>query len=144
MSNATNVKKNINKTKSTNQKKKKKKNPVLRFIRNFFITIFCILVLCAVACTGIILAVIKTAPSLDINGTILSFDQPSALYDSQGQQMDTVITTQKRTVVKLNSIPKNLTNAVISIEDEHFYEHGGIDIKRITGALLSDIKAGLF
>lgn len=139
MSNATNVKKNINKTKSTNQKKKKKKNPVLRFIRNFFITIFCILVLCAVACTGVILAVIKTAPSLDINGTILSFDQPSALYDSQGQQMDTVITTQKRTVVKLASLPKNLTNAVISIEDEHFYEHGGIDIKRIASAAFIDL-----
>lgn len=139
MANATNAKKNIKPHKTIKPKKKKKRNPVLRFIRNFFITIFCLLILGAVACTGVILAIIKTAPTLDINGTILNFDQPSVIYDDQGQQMDTVITAQKRTVVRLNAVPKNLTNALISIEDERFYQHGGIDIKRIASAAFIDL-----
>lgn len=38
-----------------------------------------------------------------------------------------------------NSIPANLKNAYISIEDERFYKHSGIDLKRTGGAILSYI-----
>ncbi len=82
---------------------------------------------------------IKTAPALDINGTILNLDQNSTLYDNNNQVMDTVITTQNRTVVPLSSVPQNLSHAFISIEDERFYQHGGIDVKRIAGAMFYDV-----
>lgn len=123
-----------------NTKIKKKKNPVIRAFKIFFITLLCAIIIGSVAGLGIVLAMIKTAPTLDVNGTILNLDQPSVLYDDKNQVMDTVITTQRRTVVNLDSTPPNLSHAFISIEDERFYSHNGIDIKRIIGAMFINVK----
>lgn len=129
--------------KNTHKKNKKKKNPVVKALKIFFISLLCIIVIVSVACLGIGLAMIKTAPVLDVNGTILNLDQPSVLYDDKNQVMDTVITTQKRTIVHMDSIPPNLAHAFVSIEDERFYNHGGVDIKRIIGAAFIDVKVKL-
>ena len=50
----------------------------------------------------------------------------------------------KRNYVKLENIDKKLINAFISIEDKDFYKHKGINIKRIIGALINDIKTNDF
>lgn len=39
--------------------------------------------------------------------------------------------------IPINEVPKNLKNAFVSIEDERFYEHGGIDIKSMIRAVIS-------
>lgn len=41
----------------------------------------------------------------------------------------------------MNEIPANLANAFVSIEDERFYRHHGIDLKRIAGAFYNDVKS---
>lgn len=41
--------------------------------------------------------------------------------------------------VPLSKIPKNLQNAVISIEDERFYKHGGIDIRSLIRSAIFNI-----
>ncbi len=46
---------------------------------------------------------------------------------------------EKRSWVSLNSIPKDLVNAVIAIEDRKFYSHWGVDVKRILGAVLVNL-----
>jgi penicillin-binding protein 1A len=46
---------------------------------------------------------------------------------------------EKRSWVPLAKIPVNLQNAVIAIEDRKFYDHWGIDLKRIIGAGLIDV-----
>jgi penicillin-binding protein 1B len=48
----------------------------------------------------------------------------------------------KRRLVTFNEIPPNLVNAVTSIEDRRFFEHGGVDYFRLGGALLADLHAG--
>ena len=47
---------------------------------------------------------------------------------------------KKQSYVKLNNVSDYLINAFISIEDKKFYSHHGIDLKRIGGALLKNIK----
>ncbi len=44
--------------------------------------------------------------------------------------------------VSLNNIPQSVQNAVLSIEDERFYSHFGIDLFGITRALVRNIIAG--
>ena len=39
--------------------------------------------------------------------------------------------------VNSDSIPSNLKNAYVAIEDERFFKHGGIDLKRTGGAIFS-------
>ena len=50
----------------------------------------------------------------------------------------------KENYVKLQELPQIYLNAVISIEDHRFYEHGGVDIIAIGRALVNDIKAMSF
>jgi penicillin-binding protein 1A len=145
MADTTNKEKNsktkvpTNKNKAPKKNVKKKKHPILRFFKIFFVTLLCLIIIGSVATLGFVLAMIKTAPPLDINGTILNLSQTSTLYDDTNQVMDNVLTTQKRTVVPMGSIPQNLSHAFVSIEDERFYSHGGIDPKRIAGALVHDV-----
>jgi len=61
----------------------------------------------------------------------------SIFYDKDGNQMGSVAGSENRTVVAFSKIPQDLKDAIVSIEDERFYEHGGIDIKRTAGAVVS-------
>lgn len=122
-------------------KKVKHKHKKFGFFRTLFTILFCIFILLAVAGAGVTFAIIKTAPDLDVNGTILNVDRTSQLYDDNGNEMDTVVTNEKRYVVSSEDIPQNLSNAFVSIEDERFYKHHGIDLKRILGAFYNDIKS---
>ncbi|WP_434290382.1 transglycosylase domain-containing protein [Clostridium botulinum] len=117
------------------KKKKKRKSSAFKIILNVFLSIFLV---AGVAFGGIVFAMIKTAPPLNVQ-QILTFDEPSILYDDKGQYMDKVITNEQRIVVDYKNVPQNLKNAFVSIEDERFYKHHGIDIKRITGATLLNV-----
>lgn len=48
---------------------------------------------------------------------------------------------ERRFWVPLDSIPDNMKNAVVSIEDRRFYKHWGIDLRRILGAVVSNVVA---
>lgn len=42
--------------------------------------------------------------------------------------------------ISIEDVPQTYKDAVISVEDSRFYEHGGVDIISITRAFLTDIK----
>lgn len=46
---------------------------------------------------------------------------------------------EDRTLVSLTDIPEELTDAVVSIEDERFYSHHGVDPKALLRAFLTDL-----
>ena len=46
-------------------------------------------------------------------------------------------------MVDLEDIPEDLGNAFIAIEDERFYQHDGVDIKRSLGAVVSYVVPGM-
>lgn len=130
--------------KDRKQKKNSPKNQskVTKFLKWFFIGIL-LLGITAVTVVGIyVLSIIRSSPELDVQA-IQSLNQPSILYDDQGNFMDNVITREQRYVVKSEEIPDNLKKAFVAIEDERFYEHKGIDIKRIFGVIASNIKSKL-
>jgi len=49
---------------------------------------------------------------------------------------------ERREVIPLSQIPLHLQQAFIAIEDERFYQHGAVDLKRIIGMLWANLKAG--
>ncbi len=49
---------------------------------------------------------------------------------------------ERRIPVTLSELPDHLIQAVLAVEDQRFYTHHGLDIRRIGGALLANIKAG--
>jgi len=66
--------------------------------------------------------------------------QMTEVFDKTGKRVIAKFYQENREVVAIKDVPKNLLNAFVAIEDERFFEHFGIDIKRILGALIVDIK----
>lgn len=63
------------------------------------------------------------------------------VYDTNGELYLTLNNDNKQNYVKLDQIDQKIIDAFISIEDKKFYNHSGIDIVRMGGALLSNIEA---
>lgn len=130
---------NNNKENKKPKNKSKKKKKSRKVFKTIALSIgFIILTGIIVAC-GYAYAIIKSAPELDVN-SVLSLSEPSAIYDSNEQLIDTVHTEEERYVVSLNNMSDYLKNAYVSIEDERFYDHIGIDLRRIAGAAFTDVK----
>ncbi|MBN1299448.1 MAG: PBP1A family penicillin-binding protein [Actinobacteria bacterium] len=66
----------------------------------------------------------------------------SKIYAADGTLIATFHGEENREIVSLETIPKNLVNAVISIEDERFYKHNGVDIEGIARAFVINLQAG--
>jgi penicillin-binding protein 1A len=127
----------VMKNKTTTEKKKKGTGK--KVFKNFIFAILLIVLIVSVAIGGVVLAIIKTAPSLDIN-EFLKLDEPSILYDSSQKVMDENIAPERRINISITKVPQTLQDAFISIEDSRFETHPGIDLKRLAGAVFSDIK----
>ncbi|UCB46293.1 MAG: PBP1A family penicillin-binding protein [Spirochaetota bacterium] len=66
---------------------------------------------------------------------------PSKIYDRNGALISELFTV-KREPVTFEQIPKDLTNAILAIEDISFYAHKGIHVKRVLGALIANVRTG--
>ena len=76
---------------------------------------------------GIVVWLIVSAPDID---TISVSPAESATYicDADGNYLRKLtLAESNRDIVTLEQIPDSLEKAMIAIEDERFYEHGGID-----------------
>lgn len=127
----------MNEKKNSEKVKNKKKNK--KILKTVMFSILAVILLAVVAAAGIGLAIINTAPALDVN-QILTLKEPSKLYDKDGKEMDDVATNEKRDVVEIKDVAQDLPNAFISIEDERFYSHKGVDVQRVFGVIYLDIK----
>lgn len=128
-------------TENTKKKKKlkKKTSKTKKFFKYFFLISLFLIITVFMMFGGYVYSIINNAPPLDVT-SILKLNQPTILLDDKGEFMDNVITEEQRFVVTSDVIPDNLKNAFISIEDERFYTHKGIDVKRIVGAMATNFK----
>ncbi|MDO4568498.1 MAG: PBP1A family penicillin-binding protein [Clostridia bacterium] len=75
---------------------------------------------------------------------ILNAKQSAIIYDKNGDEASILYEKEDRQWVYIDDIPEHVRNAFIAVEDARFYEHSGIDVIRIVGALLHDLKVGAF
>lgn len=71
----------------------------------------------------------------------LTVPQSTIYYAADGTVIGESDSGQKRYWVDLQEISPSMIDATISVEDKRFYQHFGIDFKRIGGALIADMKA---
>ena len=91
---------------------------------------------------GVFKGIIDTAPSIEnIDVTPTGFS--TFVYDLEGNQIGKLIAQDSNRIpVAKDMIPENLAHAFVSIEDERFYEHNGIDIKGIIRAAYVGVSNG--
>jgi penicillin-binding protein 1A len=67
-------------------------------------------------------------------------DEASTIVDHQGDEIGKLFLT-RRTVVPLDTLPKYVPAAFIAMEDRRFYDHNGVDWRRVFGALWKNVKS---
>ena len=95
-----------------------------------------------VASAGLwVLDVAADAPDID---TLKPADSGSntQIFAADGTSLGYVQADVLRTPVALDKIPNRLQKATIAIEDEHFYDHGGVDYGAVVSAALENVEAG--
>lgn len=50
--------------------------------------------------------------------------------------------SENRIWVPIDKMPKNMKNAIVAIEDQRFYEHHGVDLRRTAGAAMNYVFKG--
>lgn len=90
---------------------------------------------------GIAKAYVETAPMLDLE-KIDSQAQTSFFYDRDGNLITDYKGTENRIMVSIASMPMQLRNAFVAVEDARFFNHSGVDVKRILGAFIKNFVSG--
>ena len=75
---------------------------------------------------------------------ITGCDRTSIIYDGQSDVVTLLHGVQDRTWVSISELQPSTVYAFISAEDARFFEHEGVDVIRIAGAIVADIKAGSY
>jgi penicillin-binding protein 1A len=66
----------------------------------------------------------------------------STLFAADGSKLGVIASDEARTPVAIGRVPKDLQLATVAIEDQRFYQHGGVDQEGIVRAAVKDIEAG--
>jgi 1A family penicillin-binding protein len=67
--------------------------------------------------------------------------QSTLIYDSK-DRLISALYREHRVPVALEQMSEPLVNAVLATEDKRFYEHSGVDLRRIAGSMLANIRRG--
>jgi penicillin-binding protein 1A len=86
----------------------------------------------------IVLEIAEDSPEVNV-GRFLALNEPSIVLDNEGNQMDLIHTDEVRFPLALKDMGQNVIDAFISIEDERFEKHKGVDYRRTIGVTLRDI-----
>lgn len=65
----------------------------------------------------------------------------TVLLDRNGEHI-TDLAPVRHEVVPLEDLPEHVADAFIAVEDQRFRDHSGVDVRRIGGAMLANVKAG--
>jgi penicillin-binding protein 1A len=100
-----------------------------------------LLAIAAVAVTSWVLGVAAKAPSL-ASCKPVDHSGNSVLLAADGSRLGRIASEEARAPVSIKRVPKSLQHATVAIEDQRFYEHGGVDPEGIARAALKDLEAG--
>ncbi len=95
--------------------------------------------LLAVAASGLLKAG-DVAPVSDIDLNPLS--QRSVVLAADGSLLAVLHREENRASVPLDEVPKVVIDTVLAVEDQAFYEHGGMNVRATARALATNVSAG--
>ncbi|ANU10698.1 penicillin-binding protein 1A/1B (PBP1) [Planococcus antarcticus DSM 14505] len=129
----------IERQKKTNNKKKKK-SPAVTWIKRIVLAIVAIGIAGFVFGASLFVFYASSAPEIDEE--LLRDPISPTFYAADGETEIPYITAENREYVNYEDIPKSMEAAILATEDNRFYEHSGIDVIRLGGAVIANITGG--
>jgi penicillin-binding protein 1A len=88
----------------------------------------------------VVVIVYPTLPSLEVL-TDYQPKVPLRVYSTEGLLIGE-FGEERRAVVKIEAVPKQMREAILAAEDERFYQHGGVDYVGVIRAAMSNFMSG--
>ncbi len=117
----------------------KREKFIFKILKLFLLSLMILLLLGISIFISYVMIVIKEAPPID-KWMELRPSETTFIYSSDNKILGKLY-TENRIIVPLHKISPYLQKAVIVSEDEGFYSHSGISLRRIIGAIWNDILA---
>ncbi len=125
--------------KSRRRKKRKKINIFVRVL----LVLLAIMAIFAIAIAGLLFGslygYVEDTELVDVDNmrlNLTSFVYVTDPATGETTELEQLFDTENRVWVSGSEMPEHLKNAFVAIEDERFYSHSGVDIKRFMGAAM--------
>ncbi len=83
---------------------------------------------------GNVIAEMRELPrSREVGAVLLEPELMGAYFGSEHEQ---------RELIEIDRVPQHLVDAVLAVEDRRFFSHHGVDLTRIAGAVIANLRAG--
>jgi 1A family penicillin-binding protein len=73
---------------------------------------------------------------------LTELSERSVVYDRGGNVLAVLHADENRSPVTLEQVPEHVVHAILDVEDDAFYEHGGVDLRSILRAAIANAESG--
>lgn len=126
----------VEKIDKVNKPKKQKRKIVWKIFKITFFVGLALFIVGACVVLAVLHDIISETSTVDFS-QLKNLKLTTTILDSTGEQLGTVNSGENRLLADYEDLPKHLVDAIVAIEDERFWTHFGIDIKRTGGAIVS-------
>lgn len=140
-----NIRQNKKEIKNTKKQRSQKRRPPA--FRAFVMTLKVLVVMVFVSVAALaVWAYSQFDTTFGDNINTFDMKLSSTIYvvgkDGKYTEHEQFKSTENRVWVDIEDVPEDMKNAFVSIEDERFYKHNGVDIKRTLGAVFNVFVKG--
>lgn len=128
----------VKRSRQRQKKTPQKKASFGTWFKRIFITAFIVGILTLIGGAGLFAYYVSKAPELDEE--LLKDPISSEFYDKDGELFATIGIDEKRKYINYEDIPQEMVEAIVATEDARFFEHSGIDFRRIGGAVIANLR----
>ena len=125
--------------KQKKQKPKKQKKKWVKWLKRIILTLFVLGILAVLVVAGIVAGIFFSDKYKVSREELEIKNFNSKVVDSEGNLLATLNGDENRKWTSIEEMPEYLPKMFVALEDERFYEHKGIDLKRTVGATLQFI-----
>lgn len=124
--------------KAKKTKNKKKKSKAGKVIKILIIVLLLALIIGSGVVVGVFFGMFGDELTISKEELVIPYEN-STVYDKDGTLIATLSGGTKRKCISLSEMGEYLPKAYVAIEDERFYDHRGVDVKRTAAATFTYI-----
>lgn len=121
------------------KKKQTATTPIGKWVKRVILLILAIGVVGLITGGGLFAYYASKAPELDEE---LLKDPISAEFFDKNGELFATIGAEQRTYIEFDDIPQDMVDAILATEDVRFFEHSGIDFRRLASAVVANLTQG--
>lgn len=122
--------------KDSENKKTKKKGRAKKVFKILFFVFLALVVVGIGVVLGVLNSIISETEQIDL-AELKNLKLTSVVLDKDGNQIGKMSAGENRLIIDYEDLPQDLIDAVVAIEDERFWTHEGIDIRRTGAAIVT-------